>query len=324
MKGKSIVKSILIGLLLGLLLCGVAYGILALVFKKPQSALTSGKSVEVADKEYEPLDDSKYNITSNEKLVAELTAADVLIPSKSEELFTIQVPTIEIDVVQGGCTDGTYFYQAFYGEDLKDDQYANQCIIVKYDITKGKVVATSEVMQLNHVNDMTINTKLGYLVVCHNAPLNNLITYVDMETLELVDTFAIEQFMFCIDYNEARDQYVVGLTGTKSFRILDADFNAVSEIIQPAKPYKSATTQGAACDDDYIYFVYYNTNVINVYDWEGNFVSSIELETVIPYDYYEPESITPIDGEFYVFCGQGEATIFKISDFVPKPEEVTE
>lgn len=327
MKGdkKSIVKGILIGLLLGLLLCGVAYGILAMVFKKPDSTPTSGKTTEVADKEYEEMDQSKYNVTKNEKLAAEYAAAEVLIPSKCEELFTIQPPTAECRIVQGACTDGTYVWQIFYADDVTNDGLNNQCIAVKCELATGKVVATSEPMQLNHANDVTYNSKLGYLVVCHNAPLNNMITYINAETLEWVDTFATENYMFSLDYNATRDQYVVGLTGTKTFRILDADFNEVTDIMQPASAYKSATNQGGACDDNYIYFVYYKTNVINVYDWDGNFVTSIELESVISYEDYEPESMSVIGSDIYVYCGQGEATIFKVSDFIPKPvEETTE
>ena len=187
-----------------------------------------------------------------------------------------------------------------------------------------KVVATSEVMQLNHVNDITYNSKLGYLVVCHNAPLSNLITYVNAETLEIVDTFAIDYFLYSIAYNAARDQYVVGLTGTKTFQILNADFEAVSDVIQPTKRSNSSTTQGGACDDDYIYFVLYKPNIVTVYDWDGNFVTLIELDTVISPSNYEPENITVIDGEMYISCGQKNATVFKLSDFVAKPEEAKE
>ena len=326
MKGEKnkIVKGILIGLLLGLLLCGIAYAILALVYKSPNSTATSGKAAEVADKEYEKIDQSKYNVTENKKIATEFAAAEVLIPSKCEELFTIQTPASDIDLVQGGCTDGEYVYQLFYGADLNDNQFNNKCVVVKCDLKTGKVVATSEVMQLNHANDITYNSKLGYLVVCHNAPLNNLITYIDAKTLELVDTFATENYMFSLDYNTTRDQYVVGLIATKTFQILDADFNAVTDIFQPSKSYKSSVNQGGGCDDNYIYFIYYKTNVINVYDWDGNFITSIELESVIPSEDYEVESLTSINGEMYVFCGQGKATVFKISDFIPKPEEIAE
>ena len=326
MKGekKKIVKGILNGFILGLLLCVVAYIVLAFVYKRPTSTPTSGITTEVAEREFEKIDQSKYKVTENKKFAEEFAAAEVLIPSKCEELFTISTPAIDVDLVQGGCTDGKYVYQLFYGADLTDEQFNNKCVVVKCDLKTGEVIATSETKQLNHANDITYNSKLGYLVVCHNAPLNNMVSYIDAETLKLVDTFATENYMFSLDYNAKRDQYVAGLIGTKTFRILDADFKAVSDIFQPTKAYRSSVNQGGACDDNYIYFIYYKTNVINVYDWEGNFITSVELEAEIPSRNYEVESLTAIDGEMYVFSGQGKATVFKVYDFIPKPEEKAE
>ena len=321
---NKIVKSILLGFLLGFLLCGIAYTILAFAYKRPDSTATSGKTPEVVDKEFEEIDQSKYNVTTNEKFATEFATADVLIPSKCVELFSIQPPTVDIEIVQGGCTDGKYVYQLFYCADVNEEGFNNQCVVLKCDLKTGEVVATSETMQLNHANDVTYNSKLGYLVVCHNAPLSNMITYINAETLEWVDTFSTENYMFSLDYNASRDQYVVGLIASKTFRILDADFQAVTDIIQPAKAYKSSVNQGGACDDNYIYFIYYKTNVINVYDWDGNFITSIELEAEIPSSSYEVESMTSMNGEMYIFCGQGKATVFKVSDFIPKQEEVAE
>lgn len=322
-KGK-IVKSILSGFILGLLLCLIAYIILAFVFRKPNSTATSGVTAEVLERQLEKIDQSKYKVTENKKLAEEFASAAVLIPSKCEELFEIHPPTMDIEIVQGGCTDGKYVYQLFYYADVNSDGLNNQCVVVKCDLKTGEVIATSETMQLNHANDITYNSKLGYLVVCHNAPLNNMVSYIDAETLKLVDTFATENYMFSLDYNATRDQYVAGLIGTKTFRILDADFKAVSDIFQPTKAYRSSVNQGGACDDNYIYFIYYKTNVINVYDWEGNFITSVELEAEIPSRNYEVESLTAIDGEMYVFSGQGKATVFKVYDFIPKPEEKAE
>ena len=322
---KETLRSILIGLLAGLLLCMGVYLILTLVCKDAGAASVSGGVVEIVPddvgKNNTSSDEKEVNISSNTTHVAAMTASDTLLPQTVEELFAIEEPSLTISVEQGGCTDGKYFYQAFIEKDEMEGELYNKCAIVKYDMKSKKVVDTSEELQLNHVNDMTINTKLGYLVVCHNSPSQNLITYINLETLEWVDTFAIDYFIYSIDYNAARDAYVTGLVGTKTFRILDADFKAISDVIQPTKRSNSSTTQGGACDDDYIYFVLYNPNIITVYDWDGNFVTLIELDTVISPDKFEPENVTVIDGEMYVGCGQNKATVFKLSDFVPKPEE---
>lgn len=325
---KGHLKHILIGLLLGLVLCMGIYVILSVVYKDAGEAVVAENGTETTpdsvEKEDTASNDKEVTITSNAAHVAAMTASDTLLPQKAEELFVIEEPSLDINVEQGGCTDGRYFYQAFYSEDTMQDQLYNKCVIVKYDMESKKVVATSEEMQLNHVNDITYNSKLGYLVVCHNAPSQNLVTYVNAETLEHVDTFAINYFIYSIDYNAARDEYVTGLVSTKSFRILDADFKAVSDVIEPTSRSNNATTQGCGCDDDYIYFILYNPNIVTVYDWDGNFVTLIELDTLISPEVYEPESITVIDGEMYIGCGQNHATVFKVSDFVPKPVEAEE
>ena len=321
---NKIIKGILFGLLSGFIICGILYVVLAVMYQRPTVIARSGMTKEVTDRTYKEVDQSKYKISKNEKFATEFSSAEVLIPSKCEELFVIQPPTTEAEIVQGGCTDGEFVYQLFYCADLNENGFNNQCFVVKCDLRTGEVVATSEMMQLNHANDITYNSKLDYLVVCHNAPLSNMISYIDTKTLELVDTFATENYMFSIDYNATRDQYVVGLIGTKTFQILDADFHAITDIFQPTKAYRSSVNQGGACDDNYIYFIYYKTNVINVYDWNGNFITSIEIEKEIQSSQYEVESMTVMNDEMYIFCGQNGATIFKISDFVSKPEEVTE
>lgn len=325
---KGTLKSILIGLVVGLVLCMGVYVILTVIYKDAGTSVVSGSGTDTTPNDEVGKDTTsemkEVDITSNAAHVAAMTASDTLLPQKAEELFTIDAPTLDISIEQGGCTDGTYFYQAFIEKDTMEAELYNKCVIVKYDMASKKVVATSEVMQLNHVNDMTINTKLGYLVVCHNAPSQNLVTYINPETLELVDTFAIDYFIYSIDYNAARDAYVTGLVGTKTFQILDADFKAVSDVIEPTKRSNSSTTQGGACSDDYIYFILYKPNIVTVYDWDGNFVTLIELDTVISPETYEPENLTVIDGEMYIGCGQSTATVFKLSDFVPKPAETEE
>ena len=194
-------------------------------------------------------------------------------------------------------------------------------MIVKCELKTGKVVKQSEVLQLNHVNDFTYNEKKGCLVVAHNTPLSNMISFVNTETLEVIESFPIDYYIYALTYNASRDQYVIGIRGGQNFRILDADFKAVGDEIKASKRSGKSTTQGSECDDDYIYFVLWNPNVVAVYDWDGNFVTLIELDGGISNDKFEPEDLTVVDGVMYINCGQNKSTLFKVSDFVPKPVE---
>ena len=258
---------------------------------------------------------------SNAELVKAMTASERLIPTNQEKLWSIEAPVF-MPIAQGGCIVDGYLYQGFIDAN-GDTELINKCVVQKIDINTGMVVKESEELQLAHTNDITFNSKLGCLVVAQNQPVANRIVCIDIETLEVKEEFATEYFMFAIDYHEETDQYVIGQTYGKTFRILDSGFSAISEIYKPNKATDGATTQGMAVDDDYIYFVLYNPNIIAVYDWDGNFVNVIELEGEYPDNRYEPENITSINGELYVLMKDtlmGKVTLVKFSNFVPAPE----
>jgi hypothetical protein len=60
--------------------------------------------------------------------------------------------------------------------------------------------------------------------------------------------------------------------------------------------------------------VLYKQNVITVYDWEGNFVTIIELNV----GSIEPENISVVNGEIFVTCHSGGAKIFRIKQIAVK------
>lgn len=239
-----------------------------------------------------------------------------------EDLFTINAPTVDINGAQGGCIVGDYGYQAFYRRDGGSDQANNHCMILKYDLKTGEVVKQSEILQLNHINDITYNPKINCLIVVHNAPFANLLSYVDPDTLERIDTFPIDEFIYSIAYNASKDQYVVGLSGGQTFKILDKDFKAVTDAMSPSDLSSGFTTQGVSCDDDYIYFVLYNPNTIMVYSWSGEFVSKIDIDLDI--EDWEVENLTVADGQIYFTgarLGQQTAHIYKVTGLTAKASE---
>lgn len=301
----------------GLLVCSMA---LSMVACGDSEDVDSDKEKTEVVNNHEPV----VEPNTSEAHITLMKSSDTLVSEAADELFTIDAPTMDISGPQGGTTDGEYWYQAFYRNDQGSNQANNDCIIMKYDMEKKEVVGQSEILQLNHVNDMTYNSRLGYLVVCHNAPFANVVSYVDAESLELVDTFAIDYFIYSISYNAEKDMYVSGNSNTQTFSIMDAEFKMIGEIHEPSSRTASCVTQGGACDDNFIYFTLYNPNVISVYDWDGNFVTLIELNELITAGTYETENMTVLNGEIYVGCSlekRGKATVFKLSGILPKPVE---
>jgi 6-phosphogluconolactonase (cycloisomerase 2 family) len=136
-----------------------------------------------------------------------------------------------------------------------------------------------------------------------------MISILDPDTLTIKETRDLGFGIYCLDYNETRDEYVVGISGSQNFQILNSDFTVKSDIYQPTERTAEYIIQGCSCDDNFIYFVLYNENVITVYDWNGDFVTLIELEV----NSMEPEHITVIDNEIYIGCATYGAKIFHVT-----------
>ena len=215
--------------------------------------------------------------------------------TKEEKLFSIA----NVDghrIMQGGCTDGTYCYFAMVTN--TDTQHA---YIYKYSVKDWKPVARSESLPTDHTNDICYNPDTNELIIAHNAPNRYTLTVLDADTMAVKKTFNIGHRIFSIAYNQSRSQYVVGLSGGQDFAILDSNFETVKQYNVNSTGY---TTQGVECDDDFIYFVQYNQNVIMVYDWDGKLVTRIDLEL----SGVEPENISLVDGEFIIGCNNSTWT----------------
>lgn len=275
--------------------------------------------------------------TINEGILADkIKSNSSLKASTATKLFSIDQPwakdsSIDIDTYsyapQGGYTDGTYYYQA-YIEMVDKTSTDNRVRICQYDMSGNllinKLVTPSDIgYSLDHANDITYNSKEGCFLVVHAAPTYTKVSYFKLNTetmdLEYVKTEEVDYNIISIDYHEDKDQYVVGLKYTQAFRILDADFNPITPELAPTSTTSSSTTQGVACDDNYVYFVLYNPNVIAVYNWDGTFVTVIDLDDVISNEgtisissytlgNYEPENISVIGNKIYLGCTYNDDT----------------
>lgn len=214
-----------------------------------------------------------------------------------ERIFTLRSPDAEATTAQGGCTDGTYHYQAFMRNDKASSERENPVLIVKSDLETGKFIAKSDIHLFNHASDLTYNPNTNQLVICHSIPFKEKLSFMDPETLEYIETISLPCKIFGIDYNASRDKYVVGMAGGQNFRILNGDFTYDSPEYRGHPETKSSTTQAMCCSDDLICFALYKKNVVSVFDWEGNPLCVIHLNGL---DMAEPENIMIIDEEIYM------------------------
>ena len=177
-------------------------------------------------------------------------------------------------VQQGSCTDGAYGYFVL------ENQKINQCCIVKVDLSDWSVVDIRYGLEIDHGNDLTYNSKTNQIVAVHYKPNYYNLSFIDPDTLEIVETKTVDVSMYSIGYCEERDQYVVGMGigGGYDFAILDSELNVV-EVFRGVDT--GLVRQGADCDEKYIYFPQCasdnSVNQIVVYDWEGNYINTVKV-----------------------------------------------
>ena len=231
----------------------------------------------------------------------------------------------DVTGTQGGCRLGNYQYQCIIKNDAASNQMNNITYVVKYDLTTKQTVACSELLDLNHANDITYNEKTGELVIVHNTPRPKMLTFMDPDTLAVTRRVELPGEIYAITYNAARDIYMVGVSGGQRLRPISADFENLTSVPYDATPTTSlCTTQGICSDDTFIYCALYDgkfknspnmQNCITVYDWYGNYVGTINMWL----DKKEPENISIVNGEFFVLAhvsGTG-GVIYRVTPVAP-------
>lgn len=249
-----------------------------------------------------------YNVFAEQLRTADTFASDC------ERVFTVKAPNDIAKNPQGGTIHDGYFYQCFIRKDTASNEANNDVYLVKVDLATGEIVKTSDVLRLNHANDITYNTALNKLVVVHNNPNRTTVSVIDPETLTLDERKSVPTNIYCMDYNPGRDKYVIGLSGGQSFTTLTGELKIDGKLrgAKPTARTNGYTTQGMSTDDNFIYFVLYKQNVITVYDWDYNFVTLIELDV----GGLEPENISVVGNDIYVTTtiqGGGGCAVWRVT-----------
>lgn len=249
-----------------------------------------------------------------------LLAEAKVITADAVPVCAVHYPCAEITGFQGGCSDGSrYYYLAMMHYDLASGQEDNYTRIAKLDLATGEVVRWSRDLRLHHANDIAYDSVNRRLVVCHNKPHNTRLTLIDADTLEPARSLELPFGIYSIDYHAGRNLYVVGLSGTWDFRLLNADFSPLDDRIFHGTPATSRyTKQGVCADDRLIYFILWDgrhkdaddfQNEIAVYDWDGNFKGIIEFDVGVK----EPENLSIVNGEILAVCADKTPVWYRIT-----------
>lgn len=182
-------------------------------------------------------------------------------------------PRYSVMNMQGGGTDGSFGYFIMNEHGKSADLRSK---IIKVDLDTWDIVAVGHDLYLGHANDIAYDAEGGRLVVAHCQPQRDKISFIDPETLTLIEERIVPTGgQYAIAYSATRGRYAIGKSLTYDIGILDGDFNLL-ESYQGERGY---VKQGMECDEEYIYFLQSTVgfNVIVYYDWSGNRRGSITL-----------------------------------------------
>ena len=288
-------------------------------------AETTQKPAETTKKPEETTKEPEVTTKPDEPTIPKGDQPSVHIPEKGtlkttmEQLFTIADHTdkngVHCRVVQGGCTDGTYYYVGLNNGVKTLDSIS---AIHKYEIATGKLVKTYEGVKASHCNDMVYNHDTHELMIVHNQPDREHISVFDPDTLEYKRTITVDHEIYGLSYDPYEKCYWVGISHGFTFAKLDLNFKTIAVYNSPETGY---THQGIDSDDKYVYLVKYNSNAIMVHLKDGSYVREIPL----PVTSNEAEHIFHIGDTLYVgyYKSSKGGMLYKLSFETVSSMEVT-
>ena len=176
-------------------------------------------------------------------------------------------------VAQGACSDGEYVYFSLRTVSTAAEQ---RVTIYKYRLSPFELVAKSDPIDCGHANDITYCDANNTLVHAHGSTESKILTIIDAGTLAVkTQSKSISFNCGAISYNSSKGKYVIS-SGKEAFRITDSSFGELGLYYRTDASEKTA--QGNGNDDGYIYFPMSGTTTeIEVYDWNGQYVTRIGL-----------------------------------------------
>jgi len=179
-------------------------------------------------------------------------------------------------VQQGAATDGEYAYC------LLESRPDAACGMFKLSLEDWSIVEIVYNVPVEHGNGLTYNSRTNQFVVSHCKPSTNRISILDHDTYAVLDVFDLPMPVLSIAYDEVGDRYVVGHKDGVHFSVLDSEFNIVATHTMVPE---YTNNQDCDCDENFIYLLEWDTDKlyssnVSVYDWDGNFVTSIVLKSM--------------------------------------------
>jgi len=231
------------------------------------------------------------------------TTATVEVTTTAENIYYKAGSTTVPYRRQGGCFNGTSYYQALI---TKNEETAR---IMKKNVVTGKLTF-SELIPMGHANNMFyLPTTNCVYVSCSSGGYYTF----DADTLEYKGVGSLGNLSGYLFYLPKTNTYI-----HSSGAIYDESFKKISSITKEPGENIGATAQGYCADENYIYQLrcqgigsekYYT--YVQIHDTSGKYIGTVTVK--IP-ENFEPENISVVDGELYIAActKQPVATLYKV------------
>lgn len=242
-----------------------------------------------------------------------LVMLGILTGSSANQKLFMELPVVETcRSVQGGCSDGTYMYIAMWNPtaeqvpnpDYKPDAVPavpefltkNACRVLKIDPVSKTTVQTSDVLYVDHANDITYNSVNNELIICNNDPNYTTISILDPATLTVITTEKVSRKIYSIVYVGDSDCYYAGISGGYNIVKFSRNFEELGTVSLVSLDSSKFTRQGITYYNNSIYCVYSGENSVYKYSPDGK----LEGKLTLPEKNYEPENIFFHNGVMYI------------------------
>ena len=239
--------------------------------------------------------------------------------AKARMLFEFAPADPEYNIVQGTYFDGETYYVAMVARDLEGYEKVRLQVMDK----NGTLIRFSDVLELDHANNVTFNKNENALVVTHcQSPDGHYYRYskVDIDTLEITEANDVRYPFFAMAYSPDRNSYASAQWGGERIDIRDSEMNILKSV-EVKRP--QTLSQGMFCDAEYIYFVRSghengSASEILVYDWNCRLIFQIPIDFGVV---IEPENINIVGDTTYIVCNNttwSGGVVYKLNYSVKK------
>lgn len=251
---------------------------------------------------------SGWALSGNCKVSKEAIINQLNVGSKPFELTSASRQSIgKYDTLQGGCAYKDTGWFILYNRKV------SKCKIAKVDLNTMKIIKVSGVLKISHGNCMSYNPSTNKLVVAHGPKQYKKVSIVDPTKLTVTKCVTLRlsaktpgaskkyarkfKGVTSLTYNAEKKTYVGRVRGYNHLVMYNSNLKPVKYI--RLKYGTKQLYQSIDSFDNYILVAqspnkYGKYNQILVYDWNGNYQSTVKLSKR-----YELETVFHSNGQLY-------------------------